>query len=211
MAIQNIQNFDVLPNETLLYLLQYLDHDDLYCLALLSRRLNHLALPVYFSRHGLHDPWDLSKLSLSGESLNALPGLRISISVSKTTLNRFTCEFSSRDGLARRAVFEVTRLLSLFASVENVTLNLPATTRRDEVGELALLQLIKRKSCRKLQIIGTPGLPEPFPASYAKKTLQRYKHDTASGFKKIVKSIPVSSDSHGARRELTIYTVQKQE
>ncbi|KAF8968233.1 hypothetical protein BDZ97DRAFT_1799406 [Flammula alnicola] len=41
-----------LPNEVIIYVLDHLDEDDLYRLALVSRRIHHLSLPLYLARKG---------------------------------------------------------------------------------------------------------------------------------------------------------------
>ena len=42
-----------LPNEIIIFILEDLEDDDLFSLALLSRQLHHLALPIYLSRNGI--------------------------------------------------------------------------------------------------------------------------------------------------------------
>ena len=42
-----------LPNEIIIFILEDLEDDELFSLALLSRKLHHLALPIYLSRNGI--------------------------------------------------------------------------------------------------------------------------------------------------------------
>ena len=67
-----------LPDELLLQIIDELHPDDLYTISMLCSRLHRLALPAYFSRHGITRPLDSTHdhLILAGAQLNALPGLQ---------------------------------------------------------------------------------------------------------------------------------------
>ena len=60
-----------LPNEIIIFILEDLEDDELFSLALLSRQLHHLALPIYLSRNGINSQ-PSSQLLLFNDQSNSI-------------------------------------------------------------------------------------------------------------------------------------------
>ncbi|TFK73408.1 hypothetical protein BDN72DRAFT_201137 [Pluteus cervinus] len=92
----------------------------LYVLAILAKRLNTLALPLFLARLGVSEPRRLVNLTLQPTSrrtpssrLDALSGLRIALYV--TSVDQIHCTFDFRDS-AHDAFFQAIRRLGGFLS-----------------------------------------------------------------------------------------------
>ena len=93
-------NLEALPNELLLCILSTLPLEDLYIVALVSRRFHALALPIFLAGHGISDPendlslyvieWDPNYIRTLHKP-DALSGLKISTHI--TRVNHFRCFF----------------------------------------------------------------------------------------------------------------------
>ena len=117
-----------LPNELLLLIFECLCEDELYSLALLCRRLHHVALPICLVRCGL------SKSSSAPEKLvlfvdKALAAaqkrglLRLRISLDITSLKRVACDFHFPKNTLIAEVRFLHRLMEKLTSVEDVILD----------------------------------------------------------------------------------------
>ena len=106
-------NLEALPTELLLYILSKtstLSLEDLYIVALVSRRFRALALPLFLAGHGISDPQ--SEISLyviewnpkSFTKPDALSGLNMSTHI--TCVNHFRCFFQEPITNSRRNTFQ---------------------------------------------------------------------------------------------------------
>ena len=78
-----------LPNEIIVFILEDLEDDELFSLALLSRRLHHLALPIYLSRNGISSRSSSQLLLFDDRSNSILKALNTALF--KPTLNSLSC------------------------------------------------------------------------------------------------------------------------
>ena len=91
---------EALPNELLLYIFSTLPSEDLYIVALVSRRFHALVLPIFLAGHGISDPenelclyvieWNPNYIQTLHKP-DALSGLKISTHI--TRVNNFRCFF----------------------------------------------------------------------------------------------------------------------
>lgn len=82
-----------LPTELILTVLELVDDEDLYSLALLNNKLHHLALPIYLANQKSsrnHYLGGLKNLRIS-TSLSILRGLRIALFVQDLNTVNFWC------------------------------------------------------------------------------------------------------------------------
>ena len=78
-----------LPNEIIIFILEDLEDDDLFSLALLSRQLHHLALPIYLSRNGISSRPSSQLLLFDDRSNPILKALNTALF--KPSLNSILC------------------------------------------------------------------------------------------------------------------------
>ena len=78
-----------LPNEIIIFILEDLEDDDLFSLALLSRQLHHLALPIYLSRNGISSRPSSQLLLFDDRSNSILKALNTALF--KPSLNSLLC------------------------------------------------------------------------------------------------------------------------
>ena len=109
-------NLETLPNELLLYILSNtstLALEDLYTVALVSRRFHALALPLFLAGHGISDPENEMSLYViewhptyiqTLHKPDALSGLNISRHI--TRLNHFRCFFQEPTTNSTRNTFQ---------------------------------------------------------------------------------------------------------
>ena len=145
-----------LPNEVLLMILSELTEHDLYSLALLCRRLNVMALPIYFSFFNFRFKPVIKQLSLKTYMACPLPGLRIALFIGK--LDRLEVDYSDIfHGVCFNRSFGrmlgVKRLVSRMSSISSVKLF------GDSCGITMLvtwdiLNILPGKECQHLDISG---------------------------------------------------------
>lgn len=102
-----------LPNEVILLILEDVP-DELYSLALLCRRLHHLALPLYLARHGM-SPFAGELILYNDQSEEILQG--VTIALFQPALKCVSCTFdlSKSAGDISRKIRGVMRLLAKLA------------------------------------------------------------------------------------------------
>jgi len=113
-----------LPNEILLLVFEQLE-DELYSLALLSRRLHHLALPVYLAHHGMSASG--GELKLFDQNLSALlQGLTIALfspALKRLSYTSYTLSFYKPETTFLTEVRGVVRLVSKLSRVDEALLD----------------------------------------------------------------------------------------
>jgi hypothetical protein len=158
------QDITLLPDNILLNIFNYLPSNHLYRLALLCRRLHHLALPHYLFQHGIHDPMSLIELTVQTHVLDALSGLRIALFIPNTA--RLVCHFPQLDTADFfRNLFRLNKLVTRLNVVEHITLgvrnwmyNLSFTKDRFQreawnVSFEELCMTLAAKSCSSLELV----------------------------------------------------------
>ena len=78
-----------LPNEIIIFILEDLEDDELFSLALLSRQLHHLALPIYLSRNGISSRPSSQLLLFDDRSNSILKALNTALF--RPALNSLLC------------------------------------------------------------------------------------------------------------------------
>ena len=78
-----------LPNEIIIFILEDLEDDELFSLALLSRQLHHLALPIYLSRNGISSQPSSQLLLFDDRSNSILKALNTALF--RPTVNSLLC------------------------------------------------------------------------------------------------------------------------
>ena len=78
-----------LPNEIIIFILEDLEDDELFSLALLSRQLHHLALPIYLSRNGISSRPSSQLLLFDDRSNSILKALNTALF--RPSLNSLLC------------------------------------------------------------------------------------------------------------------------
>ena len=159
-----------MPTELLLEILQDndLSTDDLYNLGVLSRRLNHLALPIFLSRQGIPHPENkiilndlVYETSMFEESKGCLSGLSIATYLSGKTVETMECHFrGKRTSTASTpvqnlypesryvcciAVQRISNFIQNLASIKSVTLRLIGSDgfKKSQSSELRVLNWTK--------------------------------------------------------------------
>jgi hypothetical protein len=152
-----------LPNEILAEIFSYLSENDLYSLTLLSRRIHHVAIPVYLAWHGVKNCQD--DILISANETNNLTVLRLALFIS--SIRRLHCEFRSTWLL--RDMQELARFLDKLTRLEEVVLdfkkvrfwnNGEISFQGQSVNYLALwrehltqlLTKLQRKSCVRITV-----------------------------------------------------------
>lgn len=119
-----------LPNELLLQILDLLQ-SELYTLALVSKRLHHLALPIYLARNGM-SPFSGELILFDDRSQEVLQAL--SVALFRPALKRIHCTFNfcgPKKELVQN-VREVVRLASKLSRIDEVHfdfIHIPVVTR----------------------------------------------------------------------------------
>ncbi|KAJ6505382.1 hypothetical protein C8R45DRAFT_1181691 [Mycena sanguinolenta] len=150
-----------LPTELLLSILEWVESESLYQLALLSRRLNSIALRIYFRRH---------KLSLDCNDVEFTLGARDVLSAFIQSLDHIHCRiphYPSHHSLApvRRHIKRLENFISPLTCVRRVTLHLAShegnwPIKLKSVNKLCawsshvgdLLNCIVKRGCQRLNI-----------------------------------------------------------
>ena len=83
-----------LPNEIIIFILEDLEDDELFSLALLSRQLHHLALPIYLSRNGISSRPSSQLLLFDDRSNSILKALNTALF--RPSLNSLLCTLPCR-------------------------------------------------------------------------------------------------------------------
>ncbi|KAJ7682589.1 hypothetical protein DFH06DRAFT_298808 [Mycena polygramma] len=121
---------DLLPNELLLLILGHPDlpSEVLLNLSMLCRRLNYLALPIYFDKHGMKDPAENANLTLRLDNRDALSALQMALFI--PAVIKLSCLFPDYETSLRRLFPHICRLRALITRldfVRQVTLVLGAS------------------------------------------------------------------------------------
>ncbi|KAJ7064322.1 hypothetical protein C8F01DRAFT_1130980 [Mycena amicta] len=157
------------PDEILLVIIEYLD-SGLYALSRLSRRLHFLALPLYFSLHGMKDPSRQISFNLRNPRTGADMLSALNSALYLTTISDLACKFKLSQSIAWY-LHDIERLTSFIArfptvSVVSLTLvdmeHLESAAVNDEMRSLyrskmgSLIDVILTKGCKSLSIRGAP-------------------------------------------------------
>ncbi|KAJ6598855.1 hypothetical protein DFH09DRAFT_17046 [Mycena vulgaris] len=152
-----------LPDELILLIFDHLDPDGLLCLAMLCRRLHYIALPLYFTRHGMDDPAQNAKFNILDSRRDPLSALQIALFI--PAVAELFCFFPHDEKSIHHIFPHIRRLRVLFTrltSVRKVTLVLdaPSSAPGDssdgveawalEFGEL--LNMILKRGCTSLTV-----------------------------------------------------------
>jgi hypothetical protein len=116
-----------LPNEIIIFILEDLEDDELFSLALLSRQLHHLALPIYLSRNGISSRPNSQLLLFDDRSNSILKALNTALF--RPSINSLLCTLPYHkrpDDLFRQ-------ILMIYRLVGKVTLQ-EASINFDEVN-----------------------------------------------------------------------------
>ncbi|GLB37378.1 hypothetical protein LshimejAT787_0404290 [Lyophyllum shimeji] len=151
-----------LSTELLLLILEYLPNAALLAISKTSQRLHCFALPAYLSRHGISNSQPTS-LILHGKTIDALPGLRASLSI--TSLDSISCKFEGPDEARfARDVTNLLRFIHKLTRVNCVTLHMGSIDARWVYGFataksdawkptfLRLLDTILERHCSSLTV-----------------------------------------------------------
>ena len=100
-----------LPNEIIIFILEDLEDDELFSLALLSRRLHQLALPIYLSRNGISSRPSSQLLLFDDRSNSILKALNTALF--RPSLNSLLCTllYHKRPDDLFRQILMVNRLV----------------------------------------------------------------------------------------------------
>ncbi|KAJ6490376.1 hypothetical protein C8R47DRAFT_1320054 [Mycena vitilis] len=111
---------DLLPNELLLLILGHPDLPSaaLLNLSMLCRRLNYLALPIYFEKHGMQDPAENANLALRLDNRDALSALQMALFIPAVT--KISCSFPDSETSVRPLFPHIRRLRALLTRLEFV-------------------------------------------------------------------------------------------
>lgn len=184
-----------LPTEILLEILNHptFPTETLYFLALLSRRINFIAIPIYLSRKGIDLETKSATVTLHAGQLDALSALQICLSISSMPMERLEFIFPHP---SCRTIFpflkqmkRVETFISGLSSVEEVLLKLDFTPigrclapGTDEVLHAwatqfcDLLSCIVDKGCVSITVANGTYLTEAYrldPPSFSQKYLPR--------------------------------------
>jgi hypothetical protein len=115
--VQRHTTFVDLPTELILLIAQDLGNVDLVSLAVLCRRLHHIALPIYFKRHGVQDIRGNLKVAFVN---GYLPGLKVALSLDSAREMEFMFPNSPH---LHRNMREAAHLITRFTKLDEVRLN----------------------------------------------------------------------------------------
>ncbi|KAJ7309412.1 hypothetical protein DFH08DRAFT_974664 [Mycena albidolilacea] len=170
-----------LPNELLVDIFEYptFPTEALYFLALLCRRLHLVALPIYFSRNGIHLEKKSATITLGTDKWDSLSALQICLFIS--SMEHVSCIFPHPSCTTVFPIIAQMKRLRTFISqlsfVGKVTLNLDSTGHgrsrclstgtdedlkdwTDQYG--ALLNCIVQKGCKSLTVLNGGQLTETY-------------------------------------------------
>ncbi|KAJ6580729.1 hypothetical protein B0H19DRAFT_1328838 [Mycena capillaripes] len=186
-----------LPTEILVDIFEHptFPTESLYFLALLCRRLNFIALPIYFSRNEIDLDSDYAVVSLHADQLDVLSALHICLSISSMERIEFIFPHPSCISIFPflKQMKRVETFISRLSSVKEVSLTLDRTSKgrclalgTDEVLHAwatqlrDLLSCIVERGCISLTVINGTHLTEAYqlnslgaPQKYLSKVLQR--------------------------------------
>ncbi|KAF7368504.1 hypothetical protein MVEN_00173600 [Mycena venus] len=182
-----------LPNELLVDILDQstFPTEALYYLALLSRRLHFVALPIYFSRTGIDLETRCATIALASDRLDPLSALQICLFLS--SMDTLVCIFPHPSCITISPFLAQLKRLQTFisrlSSIKSVTLNLDSRPRSqclsvgiDEVLDAwasqygGLLNCIVEKGCSFLAVKNGTHLTEAYescPPGLSQKYLPR--------------------------------------
>ena len=112
-----------LPNEIIIFILEDLEDDELFSLALLSRQLHHLALPIYLSRNGISSRPTSQLLLFDDRSNSILKALNTALF--RPTLNSLLCTLICHkhpDDFARQ-ILMLNRLVGKVSTLHEASIN----------------------------------------------------------------------------------------
>ncbi|KAJ7115439.1 hypothetical protein C8R44DRAFT_880738 [Mycena epipterygia] len=159
-----------LPTEILVAILENstFPTNTLYYLALLCRRLNIIALPIYFARHGMHSDSNSVVITMHTDRRDLVAALQIALFTPR--IEHLTCIFPHPSCTSIFPILPHLRrlehLISRLTSLRHVALHLDSLgsiclSVGDDAGLQAwtshlqdLLNCIVRRQCRSLVIIG---------------------------------------------------------
>ena len=112
-----------LPNEIIIFILEELEDDDLFSLALLSRKLHHLALPIYLSRNGISSQPGSQLLLFDDRSNSIFKALNTALF--RPTLNSLLCTlfYHRRPDDLFRQLLMVNRLLGKVSTLHEASVS----------------------------------------------------------------------------------------
>lgn len=142
-----------LPSELLDLIIQLVGDEDLLSLAVLCKRLNSLAIRLYFSRMGMQNSFLYLFSFQPLTPFHALKGVRLSLQ--HQTFRSINCSFSSNFIAEMR---EVQRTLEKISTLNTLMLNfgythVNLTSRQSSTSLSLLLDALQGKSCNTLNIL----------------------------------------------------------
>ncbi|KAF8899300.1 hypothetical protein BD779DRAFT_1488011 [Infundibulicybe gibba] len=179
-----------LPNEVLIQILGFDNlNNELYSLALLSKRLNQSSLPIFFANHGLTytDPNALCRIPLDGSLVDVLSGLLIYPPV---PARRFFVDITARNLF--RQLERLQRFFSRQPSISEVVLFFGPlekyTSGKDNLllkwvaifGDL--INTIVSKSCGSIRIAGSHHMTSAYTFFPHRSGLRRVVQAVSRGF-----------------------------
>ena len=125
-----------LPNEIVIFILEDLEDDELFSLALLSRQLHHLALPLYLSRNGISSRPSSQLLLFDDRSNSILKALNTALF--RPSLNSLLCTllFHKRPDDLFRQILMINRLVgkvSLHEAIINFDEAIPLVPAKEDI------------------------------------------------------------------------------
>ncbi|RDB18365.1 hypothetical protein Hypma_000362 [Hypsizygus marmoreus] len=147
-----------LQDDLLLHVFQALQQRELYALALLCRRLNHLSLTLFLERENILDVTSAIDIKIRpGQSLDALSALRIALFVSSIS----DLSFHFYHMLHPAFLHGINRLVGLISRLSQVRkLTLTISNSAPEATDPAykqLCQVLTSKSCLRFTIVDSRG------------------------------------------------------
>ena len=216
-----------LPNELLILIFDGFGEHELAQLARSCRRLHFCAIQLYIARYGFQDPTFLPSVTLSSESPNVLPALRLSLF--PTSIGILRCKFHQSNflGEARqleRLVLKLARLDELildFTFVDYWALAFPRKGDAKlflrhwiEIFE-ALFSSALRKTCSSVKVCGGRlypaasqshgiiGLEETFPWHERTPLLSMFRPGL-DPFREALRLSPLSDPKGGSQLHHTL-------
>ncbi|KAL0947564.1 hypothetical protein HGRIS_013653 [Hohenbuehelia grisea] len=181
-----------LPNEILYDIFKDLD-EELPSLALLSRRLHYIALPIYFTHRDVPIDLDRGSLELHGERFaELLPALRLALFVK--SVQRLHCRFGGPDSFTLKHIQQLRQLVGKLDRVGEVSLDFGKMTDywtkttsgmdwklwTNEVGRL--LGAIVTRGCTALSVRNGESLALLYGFSYVRDEVLETIHRSGAGF-----------------------------
>jgi hypothetical protein len=162
-----------LPTELLLQIGQYLSQADWLSLAMLSRRLNSITLPLYFQHHGVEDLRGNLKIAF-GDMNSFLPGLRIALFLDSVHEIEFVfrghpfSQLLQDMGLAANLIRRLTHLDGVKLNFDHLVIRQLRSHPPNDMSTLSshlsrLLDAIQAKSCTSVMLYyGQPAINVSF-------------------------------------------------